>query len=100
MAHEVSSGGVGGLEAVEEHVVAMAVRLAVDRVVGEVVASGESAHFGRAEVMRATATVQPPVCAQVVVVSGYVACTTPFCTCNQKNKIWLETYELYETKLI
>lgn len=100
MAHEVSGRGVGGLEAVEEHVVAMAVRLAVDRVVGEVVASSESAHLSGAEVMRATATVQPPVCAQVVVVSGYVTCTTPFCTCDQKNKISLETYELYKTTLI
>lgn len=84
MAHEVGGGGVGGFEAIEEHVVAVAVRLAVDRVVGEVVASGEGAHFGGAEVMCATATVQPPVSAQVVVVGRYVACTTPFCTCNWK----------------
>lgn len=76
----MGGGGVGSLEAIEEHVIAVAVRLAVDRIVGEVVASGEGAHLGGAEVMCATATVQPPVCAQVVVVGRYVPCATPFCT--------------------
>lgn len=80
----MGGGGVGGLEAVEEHVIAMAVRFAVDRVVGEIISSGKGAHLGGAEVMCATATVQPPVCTQVVIVGRYVSCTTPFCTCNQK----------------
>lgn len=57
MAHEVGGRSVGGLEAVEELVIALTVRLAVDRVVGEVVASAEGAHLGRAEVMCAAAAV-------------------------------------------
>lgn len=81
VAHEVCGGGVGVLEAVEEHVVAGAVRLAVERVVGEVVAAREGAHLGGAEVMRATTAVQRAVSAQVVVVRRYVARAAPLCTC-------------------
>lgn len=78
--HEVRGGGVGGLEAVEQHVVARAVRLAVERVVGEVVPLREGAHLAGAQVVRAAAAVQRPVGAQVVVVGRYVAGAAPFCT--------------------
>lgn len=83
VSHEMRGGGVGRLEAVEEHVVAGAVRLAIDRVVGEVVPRGEGAHFRGAEVVRAATPVQPPVSAEVVVVRRYVARAAPFRTWNQ-----------------
>lgn len=79
VSHEVSGGGIGGLEAVEEHVVAGAMRLAVERIVGEVVPAGEGAHFGGTQVVRTAAAVQATIRAQVVVVRGYVARTAPFC---------------------
>lgn len=55
-------------------------RLAVERVVGEVVAAGERADLGRTEVVGSTAAVELPVCAEVVVVRRYVSCAAPFCT--------------------
>lgn len=45
VSHELGRGRVGGLEAVEQHVVARAVGLAVEGVVGQVVAAGEGAHL-------------------------------------------------------
>lgn len=83
VAHELRSGGVGGLEAAEQHVVADAVRLAVERVVGEIVAAREGPHFGGAQVVRAAAAVEPPRRAQIVVVRRDVACAAPFCTWNK-----------------
>lgn len=80
VSHEVRGGGVGRLEAIEEHVIAGTVRLAVQRVVGEVVAAGEGADLGGAEVVRAAAAVQASVCAQVVVVCSYVTSAAPLCT--------------------
>lgn len=83
VSHDLCCWGVGRFEAVEEHVVASAVRLAVERVVGEVVAAREGAHLGGAEVVGAAAAVQPPVRAQVVVIRGDVASTAPFCAWNE-----------------
>lgn len=59
--HKVRGWSVGGLEAVEEHVVADAMRLAVERVVSKIVSLWEGAHLGGAQVMRATAAVEPTV---------------------------------------
>lgn len=81
VAHELGGGGVRGLEAVEEHVVAGAVRFAVDGVVGEVVSVREGAHLAGAEVVRAAAAVQRAVGAQVVVVRRDVARSAPLRTC-------------------
>lgn len=75
------SGGVSGLQAVEEHVVALAVGLAVDGVVREVVAVGEGADLGGAEVVSSAAAVEAPVRAQVVVVRCDVARAAPLCAC-------------------
>lgn len=85
VSHEVWGGGVGGLEAIEEHVVTSTVRFTVEWVVGEVVAAGEGAHLRGAEVVRAAAAVQAPVRAQVVVVCGYVTRAAPLCTYNKYN---------------
>lgn len=87
-------GGVCCLEAVEEHVVTAAVGLAVDRVVGKVVAAREGAHLRGAEVVGAAAAVEAPVRAEVVVVCCYVACTAPFRAwklVNAQNKIIVST---------
>lgn len=78
--HEMRRGCVGRLEAVEEHVVTGAVRLAVERVVGQVVAAGEGADLGGAQVVGSAAAVEASVRAQVVVVRCYVACAAPLCT--------------------
>lgn len=53
-------------------------RFTVERVVGEVVATRERAHFGRTQVVGSAAAVQPSVSPQVVVVRCYVTRTAPF----------------------
>lgn len=87
VSHEMWGGRVGGLEAVEEHVVTRAVRLAVQWLVGEVVPAGESLDLGGAEVVRAAAAVQASGRAKVVVVCCYVACAAPLCTCKYNNDL-------------
>lgn len=81
MAHQVRGGSVRVFQAVEQHVVTGAMGLAVERVVGEVVAAGERPYFGRAEVVRPAAAVQGPVRAQIVVIRRYVTGAAPFCAC-------------------
>lgn len=84
--HEVRGGRVGRLQTLEKHVVAGAVRLAVEGVVGEVVASGEGADLAGTQVVRAAAAVQGPVGAQVVVVRRDVARPAPFSACTKHEK--------------
>lgn len=75
--HHLRGGRVRPLQAREQHVVAGAVRLRVQRVVLEAVALLVGAHFGRAQVVRPAAAVHRGLGAQIGVRAGNVAGAAP-----------------------
>lgn len=58
-------------------------RLAIYRVVGEIVSRRERPHFGRTEVVGSATSIESPVGPQLVVVCCYVTSPAPFGTWNQ-----------------
>lgn len=49
--------------------------------------------------MGSTAAVQSPVSAQVMVISGYIPSTAPFCTCNKHISYFIDGFLLISVVL-
>lgn len=80
IAHELSLHWVLSLETVVKNIVAHAMRLRIDRIVGDVVTRKISSNLHRTDVMRPTASIDVLIGSKVVIIVRQITKSTPFRT--------------------